>query len=218
MRSRIFSSKYLKTISKGQLWMPAFIALGFLLAFPVTGMVKLSSWSDLQYSALQNQMNAEETLTFSICVQKAGEIWNAIPDEAFFSGTSRYFSRPAGEKVLALIKKTCTNVADVHGCRVEFEPYTKVLMEPVINDQEVVEETAQKLTQMCGPQVLGEHGLWFASETFCKYLNKYPGALGFLGIANPDLGSGAAHHNSRFDVDELALLLGVCAELSFALR
>ena len=169
-------------------------------------------------SALQNQMNAEETLTFSICVQKAGEIWNAIPDEAFFSGTSRYFSRPAGEKVLALIKKTCTNVADVHGCRVEFEPYTKVLMEPVINDQEVVGETAQKLTQMCGPQVLGEHGLWFASETFCKYLNKYPGALGFLGIANPDLGSGAAHHNSRFDVDESALLLGVCAELSFALR
>lgn len=56
MRSRIFSSKYLKTISKGQLWMPAFIALGFLLAFPVTGMVKLSSWSDLQYSALQNQI------------------------------------------------------------------------------------------------------------------------------------------------------------------
>lgn len=55
MRSRIFSSKYLKTISKGQLWMPAFIALGFLLAFPVTGMVKLSSWSDLQYSALQNR-------------------------------------------------------------------------------------------------------------------------------------------------------------------
>ena len=119
-------------------------------------------------SALQNQMNAEETLTFSICVQKAGEIWNAIPDEAFFSGTSRYFSRPAGEKVLTLIKKTCTNVADVHGCRVEFEPYTKVLMEPVINDQEVVEETAQKLTQMCGPQVLGEHGLWFASETFAS--------------------------------------------------
>ena len=120
--------------------------------------------------------------------------------------------------MLALIKKTCTNVADVHGCRVEFEPYTKVLMEPVINDQEVAEETAQKLTQMCGPQVLGEHGLWFASETFCKYLNKYPGALGFLGIANPDLGSGAAHHNSRFDVDESALLLGVCAELSFAYR
>ena len=56
MRSRIFSSKYIKTISKGQIWIPAFIALGFLLAFPVTGMVKLSSWSDLQYSASQSQI------------------------------------------------------------------------------------------------------------------------------------------------------------------
>ena len=56
MKSRIFSSKYIKTISKGQIWIPAFIALGFLLAFPVTGMVKLSSWSDLKYSALQSQI------------------------------------------------------------------------------------------------------------------------------------------------------------------
>ena len=56
MRSRIFSSKYIKTISKGQIWIPAFIALGFLLAFPVTGMVKLSSWSELQYSASQSQI------------------------------------------------------------------------------------------------------------------------------------------------------------------
>ena len=53
MKSRIFSSKHLKTISKGQSWIPAFITLGFLLAFPVTGMVKLSSWRDLQYSDLQ---------------------------------------------------------------------------------------------------------------------------------------------------------------------
>ena len=56
MKSRIFSSKHLKTISKGQSWIPAFITLGFLLAFPVTGMVKLSSWRDLQYSDLQIQI------------------------------------------------------------------------------------------------------------------------------------------------------------------
>ena len=37
MKSRIFSFKHLKTISKGQSWIPAFITLGFLLAFPVTG-------------------------------------------------------------------------------------------------------------------------------------------------------------------------------------
>lgn len=53
MRSRIFSSKYIKTISKGQGWIPAFIALGFLLAFPVTGLVKLGSWQNLEYTTEQ---------------------------------------------------------------------------------------------------------------------------------------------------------------------
>lgn len=49
------------------------------------------------------------------------------------------------------------------------------------------------------------------------YLEKYPGALGFLGIRNEDYGSGAAHHNGKFDIDETSLYLGVCAEVGFVL-
>ena len=48
-----------------------------------------------------------------------------------------------------------------------------------------------------------------------RYLEQYPGALGFLGIRNEEYGSGAAHHNEKFDVDESVLPLGVCAELAF---
>ena len=50
MRSRIFSSKYIKTVSKGQAWIPAFLALGFILAFPVIGLEKLGSWRNLGYT------------------------------------------------------------------------------------------------------------------------------------------------------------------------
>lgn len=53
MRSRIFSSKYMKTISKGQVWIPAFIMLGFLLAFPVAALVKLGSWRNMEYTETQ---------------------------------------------------------------------------------------------------------------------------------------------------------------------
>ena len=53
MRSRIFSSKYIRTISKGRAWIPAFLTLGFLLAFPVTGLVKLGSWQNLEYTVDQ---------------------------------------------------------------------------------------------------------------------------------------------------------------------
>lgn len=53
MRSRIFSYKHIKTISKGQAWIPAFIALGFLLAFPVAALVKLGTWRTMEYTAAQ---------------------------------------------------------------------------------------------------------------------------------------------------------------------
>lgn len=46
---------------------------------------------------------------------------------------------------------------------------------------------------------------------------KYPGALGFLGIRNQDYGSGAPHHNGKFDIDESCLYLGVCTEVGFVL-
>lgn len=53
MKSRIFSSKYIRTISKGRAWIPAFLTLGFLLAFPVTGLVKLGAWQNLEYTVDQ---------------------------------------------------------------------------------------------------------------------------------------------------------------------
>lgn len=68
---------------------------------------------------------------------------------------------------------------------------------------------------MCGESVLGECGRWYASECYSAYLDKYAGALGFLGIRNETLGSGAAHHNGKFDIDESAMPLGACAEAAF---
>ncbi|MGI6108721.1 MAG: hypothetical protein ACOYB8_02590 [Eubacteriaceae bacterium] len=50
------------------------------------------------------------------------------------------------------------------------------------------------------------------------YLDRYPGALGLLGIRNQKLGSGAAHHNGRFDIDESVLALGVCTEVGFIME
>ncbi|MBU5479975.1 DUF6449 domain-containing protein [Blautia sp. MSJ-19] len=53
MRSRIFSSKHIKTITKGQEWIPAFLTLGFLLAFPVAALVKLGTWRTMGYTSAE---------------------------------------------------------------------------------------------------------------------------------------------------------------------
>jgi len=57
-----------------------------------------------------------------------------------------------------------------------------------------------------------------AAEDFSFYLKEKKGAFVWLGTAKQDQDPVWPLHNSRFDVDESALLLGVCAELSFALR
>ena len=39
MKSKIYSSRYMKISSKGMIWIPAFVTIGFLLAFPVTELI-----------------------------------------------------------------------------------------------------------------------------------------------------------------------------------
>ena len=100
-----------------------------------------------------------------------------------------------------------------------YEPTTKVILEPVINDPAVAARVSDGLAEMCGADVLDQDcGRWYASETFSRYMEKCPGALGLLGIKNDKLGSGAPHHNGKFDLDEHAMVLGACSELVFALK
>ncbi len=40
--------------------------------------------------------------------------------------------------------------------------------------------------------------------------------MAFLGIRNPEAGTGAGHHNEYFDVDEKVLKMGVTATVKYA--
>ncbi len=82
-------------------------------------------------------------------------------------------------------------------------------------NREVALQVQRAAVKICGEDVLAECGRWYASECYSAYLEKYAGALGFLGIRNEAYGSGAAHHNEKFDIDESVLSLGACTEAAF---
>lgn len=168
-------------------------------------------------SAFMNRLNVEETVTLGIGTIRAGEASNTIPDDAYVGGTARFFNRQEGEKALSIINRIAESTAACHDCTIEFEERNKIAPYPVINDAAVTARVQHALKQICGSEALGECDRWYASECYSAYLEKYPGALGFLGIRNEEYGSGAAHHNGKFDVDESVLYLGVCAELAFVL-
>lgn len=168
-------------------------------------------------SAFMNQMNPEETVTLGFGTVKAGEAANIIPDDAYVAGTARFFNRQEGEKALAVIRSIVEHTAAVHGCTAEFEERNKISPYPVINHTKTAQMVQHTLELMCGKEVLGSCRRWYASECYSAYLEKYPGVLGLLGIKNEAYGSGAAHHNGRFDIDESVLSLGICAEMAFVM-
>lgn len=56
MKSKIYSSEYVKTTSKGQIWIPSFLALGLLMAFPVAVLLMLGNWSGMKYTMEQTAL------------------------------------------------------------------------------------------------------------------------------------------------------------------
>lgn len=169
-------------------------------------------------TAFMNQLNVEETVTLGIGKVTAGDATNVIPDDAYVGGTARFFNKKEGEKALEIINRIAESTAKCHGCGIEFEERHNISPYPVVNDPQVARSVQDTLKEACGEEVLGDCDRWYASECYSAYLDRYPGALGLLEIRNEAYGSGAAHHNGKFDIDESALWLGVCAELAFVMN
>jgi metal-dependent amidase/aminoacylase/carboxypeptidase family protein len=61
-------------------------------------------------------------------------------------------------------------------------------------------------------------GKWYAAESFSQYSKLAPSIFLFVGIKNEELGSGAEHHNDRFDMDEDALSYALGAMVQFSVK
>lgn len=168
-------------------------------------------------SAFMNQLDVEKTVTLGFGKLVAGDANNVIPSSAYVGGSARFFDHDEGVKAEKIIWDIAENTARTFRCSVNCDSFHGAGV-PVINDKDVANSTASALAEACGSNVLVSAPRWFASESFSMYLQRYPGALGFLGIKNDKLGSGAPHHNEKFDIDEKGLWLGVAAELCFITR
>lgn len=166
-------------------------------------------------SAFMNQLNVEETVTLGFGKIDGGTATNAIPDQVYLGGTVRFFDQNEGEKAYEIVNKISETTAKNFNCDIKFESRHNITPKAVVNDPNVSKKIQNSITKLCGDTVLEDCEKWFASECYSAYLDRYPGALGFLGIKNEELGTGAAHHNKKFDIDESALKLGVLSQLAF---
>ena len=147
------------------------------------------------------------------CIQ-GGDVWNIIPDTCTIRGGIRYFSVENFEKIVGKIRAITDALCAANDCTAEYVSMPKV-MYPVSNDAGLSKLAAAAVEKVL-PGAVKEEPAWMASESFGVYQTVAPGVLAFVGIRNRELGSGAPHHNVRFDMDESALAIGAAATVQFA--
>ncbi len=168
-------------------------------------------------SAWNNQLDVEKTITLGITQFSAGEARNVIPDEAYIGGTLRYFDEQIGMDASDVIKNVATNVAKAHNCMVEFPSDFGPSTPAVINDEKL-SQVVQKVVDELYPGSLQKGMRRYSSETFSRYREVAPIVFSFVGIKNPEVGSGAEHHNEYFDIDEEALRYAIGTMVGFAVE
>jgi amidohydrolase len=169
--------------------------------------------------AWNNQRDITKTVTLGITQLQGGKIYNVIPDSVFIGGTIRFFDRQEGERGFSIIRKASEDIARAHNCTVSFRDKMGIAMQPVVNDAALTKFTRDAVKEVYPDSVLsGDEYIWYAAETFAAYSELAPTVFTFVGIKNDELGSGAEHHNDRFDLDEDALQYGVGAMTQFAVR
>ena len=155
------------------------------------------------------QKGLSKSVNMGWTVFQGGSVTNVIPETARLAGSYRYFDGDAGETAVALTKEVARHTAAMYGCRAEFPPDLR--SDPTINDAARAQAAYRALESMLPAGTLTSCPPWPATESFHRYLKRYPGVLAFLGIRNPEAGYGAPHHNPRFDLNEKVLKTGAVA-------
>lgn len=166
-------------------------------------------------SAWNNQLNVEQTVTLGLTQIHGGRANNIIPDSVFVGGSLRYFDVNEGEKALQVIKNTTELTARAHGCCADFPDTFRVGLKPLINDPKLAALVQQGVNALYSGKLVHDVR-WFASESFSEYRSVAPSVFPFVGIRNLETGSGAEHHNERFDIDEDGLQYAVGVMVKFA--
>ncbi|MDR0749882.1 MAG: amidohydrolase [Tannerellaceae bacterium] len=168
--------------------------------------------------AWNNQRDITQILTLGISQIHGGNADNVIPNSVYIGGTVRFFDRKEAEKAFVLFRKVAEDIAHAHNCTVRFHDDMGIILDPVINDDTLAAFTLRVVKEIYPDRIFEGDGKWYAAESFSQYSKLAPSIFLFVGIKNEELGSGAEHHNDRFDMDEDALSYALGAMVQFSVK
>eukprot|EP00913_Durusdinium_trenchii_P015551 g14612.t1 len=170
-------------------------------------------------SMVTRRFNAASAVVVTVTQFHAGTAFNVIPDTATLNGTIRTLSKENRKKVREILAETANHVAAAHGltANVEItEGFPVTICDPRAVD--LGKAVATEIGGAAGWRDLADPIM--GAEDFSYLLEKVPGAMFFLGVANEgeDWRSCCAIHSPRMHVDENALPRGTAMLAGCALK
>ncbi len=167
-------------------------------------------------SMVTRRINAFDPAVITTTQVHAGTTDNVIPETARLSGTLRATSERSRAEAEAGIHRIAQGVAQAHGVDAEVSVADGY---PVTFNEAIFTEFASAVVD----QVLGEGSYsgmptpLMGGEDFSYILQRWPGAMFFLGMRDPGIADPAPVHSNRMVLDENGMTHGMLLHAGVAL-
>ena len=155
-------------------------------------------------------------MSLGIGAINGGSAANVICDRANVKGTLRFFDLEEGKKALEVLKNVADLTARAQGCTVVFNDYSKIVAEPVINDENLAKKVKESLKSLYEDALIASPKLWI-SESFYGYSKLCPTIFVNFGSRNEEEGKASDLHTAKFDLDERSIDYALGLAIKFAI-
>ena len=150
---------------------------------------------------VSRQTDPTEAAVISICLFRAGDTFNVIPNSAYLEGTVRTLNNTLRQEIPKKIESVIRGITEPYGATYELD-YT-FSYPATINDPGVTESVRQSAAKILGAEnVRTAARASMGAEDFAYFLLAVPGTYIRVGVRNAAKGITHDMHHPQFDVDE----------------
>ena len=150
---------------------------------------------------VSRQTDPTEAAVISICLFRAGDTFNVIPNSAYLEGTVRTLNNTLRQEISQKIESVIRGITESYGATYELD-YT-FSYPATINDPGVTESVRQSAAKILGAEnVRTAARASMGAEDFAYFLLAVPGTYIRIGVRNAVKGITHDIHHPQFDIDE----------------
>ncbi|MDF1520104.1 MAG: amidohydrolase [Brevefilum sp.] len=158
-------------------------------------------------TVVSRKIAPQDPVVVSVCMARTGTAYNIIPDDAAITASVRSFNPETRKQIEREVRQIASGIALSYGLEAVID--YEYGYPSVINDPGLTQLAEKTLVRRFGENQVMHIDSLMPGEDFSYFLHDCKGFFVELGSRNTAKGTDQPHHNSKYQLDEDALLYGV---------